>query len=63
MNVLNGKVGDYTIIKEIGRGAFADVYSVTDARGKEHAVKMIYKQQTVCLSVFFQEIQVLPGSK
>ena len=54
MNVLSGKIGDYTIIKEVGRGAFAEVHSATDAQGKKYAVKMLYKQQTVCLSVFFQ---------
>ena len=53
MSVLSREVGNYTLAEELGSGAFADVYSAKDAQGKKYAVKMIRKQETVCLSVFF----------
>lgn len=38
-NNQNKKIGNYQIIKEIGKGGFAQVYEVQDSKQKKYALK------------------------
>ena len=56
MDQTGNKVGQYTITKQIGRGAFADVFEVTNNKKEKLALKMIAKNRSVISRVTFRFI-------
>ena len=51
------KIGNYTIVQDIGHGSFADVYKVKNNQGKEFAMKKIRRYCSVRRVVSFHEIK------